>query len=353
MTDSLGVRTRMVKELLPRERKRIEELLAQHGLTYEGTPECTVLIEDLEEKIVATASIEGCVIKMVAADPEWEESGLAGAATSKIIQYARENGIFHLFLYTKPDMALKFASIGFRELARTDSVVLMESGQPSAEDYRKMLESVKFPSNFAPFGAAVVNCNPFTLGHRYLIETASKMCGALYVIVVQEDASVFPFKDRMRLVSEGVRDLTNVKVLPSAGYAVSKATFPTYFLKDRGLDTVAAVQAELDVTLFANLFVPALELSMRFVGTEPFCRTTEAYNDAMKKILPAHGVKLVEIPRINDASGMPVSASRVRKALKDKDCETLKMLLPPVTLEYLMSQDGMAVIEKLRSEKTE
>lgn len=344
-----GFEIRAVLSPSRREKERVEALLALHGLIYEGTPDCTILIEDSDENLVATAGIQDNVVKMVAVDPEWQDAGLAGIVISKVLQYAGENGIFHLFVYTKPDMADKFASMGFHELARVDSAVLLESGQPSAEDYCAMLKSQRFTAASGPFGAVVVNCNPFTLGHRYLIETAAERCGGLYVIVVQEDVSVFPFKDRMRLVREGVKDILNVRVLPSGDYAVSRATFPTYFLKDRGVDAVSGIQAELDVTLFANLFVPALSLSIRFVGTEPFCATTEIYNKAMKKILPAYGVEVVEILRANDPSGTAISASRVRKAIKDGDCDILKMLLPEVTLDYLASEEGRHVAERLRA----
>ncbi len=347
----LGFESRIVHKLNSSERAQVEALLFKHGLAFEETPDRTVLVEDPDEKVIATASIQGSVVKMVAIDPEWQEAGLAATVISNILQYARENGIFHLFIYTKPDMAEKFAFMGFSELARTETVVLMESGQPSIQEYRMMLEKNRLDKAFAPFGAVVVNCNPFTLGHRYLIETAARRCGGLYVIVVEEDASVFPFADRIRLVREGTKDIPNVKILRSGDYAVSRATFPTYFLKDKEMDSVSAAQAELDATLFGKLFVPELSIKTRFVGTEPFCPTTNIYNSAMKKILPHYGVDVIEIQRIEDISGVAVSASRVRKAIKAADMSTLKTLLPKVTLDYLVSDEGKAVVDKLRSTK--
>lgn len=333
-----GFESRIIRVLDKREKKQVEELLQKHGLVFEGVPDRTAVIEDSEEKIVATASIQGKVVKMVAADPEWQEAGLSGVVISEILRYASENGIFHLFVYTKPDMAEKFSFMGFSELARCRNVVLMESGKPSVEEYKKMLRENLFEKSAGPFGAAVMNCNPFTLGHRYLIETAAKQCGGLYIIVVQEDASDFPFADRIRLVREGTKDLPNVKVLPSGDYAVSRATFPTYFLKDMETNAVTETQAELDATLFANLFVPELSLTKRFVGTEPFCATTKIYNETMKKILPARGLEIVEIERLTDSSGLAVSASRVRKAVEARDEAALKNLLPQVTLDYLASK---------------
>jgi len=332
------------------ERRQVESLLKRHGLIFEDDPDCTVLIEDENEKIIATASLKDNIVKMVAIDPEWQEAGLSGTVISSVLQYARENRIFHLFIYTKPDMAEKFEFMGFSELARTGSVVLMEAGQPSVSDYKGMLASCRFDSKTAPFGAIVVNCNPFTLGHRYLIETAASRCGGLYVIVVQEDASVFPFTDRIKLVREGTADIPNVRVIPSGNYAVSRATFPTYFLKERRTESVSATQAELDATLFAKLFVPELSIKTRFVGTEPFCPTTSIYNSAMKKILPIYGVDVIEIQRVEDSEGIAISASRVRDAIKNSDTDLLAKLLPKVTLDYLSSYEGRLIIDKIRGE---
>ena len=342
-----GFECRTAKDLLPYEKEAVCELLHSHGLTYEGNPDATVIVEDSSENLAATASIEGNVIKMVASDPMYQEAGLAGIVVSAVIQYAREHGIFHLFLYTKPDMAEKFSYLGFSELAGTSSAVLMESGLPSSSDYIKSLDEYK--SNEAPFGAIVMNCNPFTKGHRYLIEKAASQCSSLYVIAVEEDISDFPFKDRIALIREGICGLNNVKVIPSGGYAVSRATFPSYFLKDSGSDSVSSVQAELDVTLFANLFVPALKITERFVGTEPFCATTKIYNDKMKEILPKRGVTVTEIERISDKGAVPISASRVREAIKNGKKDILEELLPKTTLDYLASQKGIEVIKKIRS----
>ena len=342
-----GFQTRTIRDLSWNEKKQVESLLEINGLTFEGRPDCTAVVENSEEKLIATASIQGKVIKMVAADPEWQEAGLSGMVISELLKYARENGIFHLFVYTKRDMADKFASLGFSELARTDAIVLMESGHPSSDDYRLVLRKNRTFEGSTNIGASVMNCNPFTLGHRYLIEKAAGECDGLYVIVVQEDLSHFPFSDRLRLVQEGTRDLQNVRIVPSGDYAVSRATFPTYFLKDKGLTSVAERQAELDATLFANLFVPELLIKKRFVGTEPFCQTTAKYNEMMKKVLPPRGVEVVEIMRLNDISGTAVSASRVRRAIVENDMEALKIMLPPVTMDYLRSEKGRAVVNKL------
>ena len=68
-----GLQTRTIRDLSRNEKKQVESLLGINGLTFEGSPDCTAVVENTDEKIIATASIQGKVIKMVAADPEWQE----------------------------------------------------------------------------------------------------------------------------------------------------------------------------------------------------------------------------------------------------------------------------------------
>lgn len=330
-----GFTSRVTGQPTERELQEIRSLLAANGLVFEGQPDFTAIAEDDGGKIVATASLDGNVIKMVAAESEYRESGLSGVVITELLRCAAEHSLFHLFLYTKPDASDKFASVGFRELARTADVVFMESGSPSADDFRAGLEAERFSCAGKIYGAAVMNCNPFTLGHRYLIEKAAERCDGLYVIVVEEDISEFPFADRVSLVRRGTEGIKNVKVLPSGPYAISRATFPSYFLKDRSADSVAERQAELDIALFAKLYVPALSLSVRFVGTEPFSETTRMYNRKMSDILPRSGVEVIELPRLCDARGKAISASEARSGARRGDSERLSELLPDITLRYL------------------
>lgn len=340
-----GVSCRVTRHPDRFERRAAERLLGEAGLVFEGAPDYTAFAEDCDENIIATASLEGNVIKMVAADPEWREAGLSGQVISALMGAARADGRYKFFVYTKPEAAPKFASLGFRELAASKRSVLMECGAPGVNEFRASLEAER-AKNGPRSAAAVMNCNPFTLGHQFLIEQGAKAAPVFYVIVVEEDASAFPFADRLALVREGTAHLPNVRVLASGSYAVSKATFPTYFLKDRGELPVAAEQAELDARLFGRLFVPALGVGRRFVGTEPLCPVTAVYNETLKNVLPEYGCEVVEITR-KESEGAPVSASRVR-AMIAEGADGLETLLPQVTLDYLKSPRGREAAAKLR-----
>lgn len=181
-------------------------------------------------------------------------------------------------------------------------------------------------------GSIVMNCNPFTNGHKHLICTAAKLVDILYVFVVQENKSVFPFEDRFMLVKKGCQDFSNVIVVPSGKFMISSVTFPEYFEKESNKDVV--IDVSNDLRLFCTKIAPHLRISVRFAGTEPNDIVTRQYNQAMKQILPEYGIEFIEIPRV-EQSGEPVSASLVRKYLKEKNWVEILKLVPESTYEYL------------------
>ena len=340
---------RMYENPDSRVRSRVSILLEKENLVFEGQPEFTVCLEDDDGEIYATASLDGKIIKMVAVDASLQEGGYSSKVISAVISRARQKGKTSLFVFTKAGTAERFLSFGFQEIARYNPVVLLEMGEPGIRTYRAMLRQhrAKLPEGKDLAGGVVVNCNPFTLGHRYLIEEAGSRCDHLYVVVVQADLSLFPFADRIELVRKGTEDLPNVTVLPSGDYAVSPATFPAYFLRDDDSLRKAHIQASLDVTLYANLFGEELGITRRFVGTEPYCPVTRQYNHAMKAILPSRGIELVEIPR-KEREGAAISASSVRQFIREDRWEELEKLVPQVTWEYLRDLRQKDIIRKIR-----
>ena len=186
-------------------------------------------------------------------------------------------------------------------------------------------------------GAIVMNCNPFTNGHLYLIEQSAKQVDWLYVFVVSEDKSRFPFRDRFRLVSEGVKkSCDNVSVIPSGNLILSAGTFPEYFVKETMGEEVV-LDTSSDVELFAQYIAPLLNISVRFAGEEPFDAVTRQYNRDMRRVLPQYGMRFVEIPRKTENQEV-ISASRVRALLAKGDFEGIKHLVPEVTYRYLTEE---------------
>lgn len=203
----------------------------------------------------------------------------------------------------------------------------------------------------------VVNCNPFTLGHQFLIEKASAENDIVYLFVVKENLSLFPYEIRKRIITQGVSHLDNVIILSSGPYIVSGAIFPNYFLKSESWDEITQRQAEVDVNIFAEYIVPILNINKRYIGTENYCKTTRSYNQAMKVILPKVGCEVIEVTRksmgmTDDNQENFISASKVRQAIKNHDLDSVLNFLPDVTREFLLSGESQEIRNKIIEAKT-
>jgi|YelNatPaOPRAMG01_1025707.scaffolds.fasta_scaffold01992_8 [citrate (pro-3S)-lyase] ligase len=343
-------------------------LLISRGL---NVPENADLIIGLYEgdTLIATGSLVGTVLQGIAVSSQTEGEGAAAAIVSSLIKNAVNRGIQHLFLFSSAQEANRFEALGFSLLASTAQILAFSDFLEGANGAALLewptgqidnwLNSLKPVVEGKPYGsgAVVVNCNPFTLGHRALIEYAALKSPWLYVIVVEEDRSLFPFNVRFELVKKGTADIKNITVLKGGQYVISSATFPTYFIRPKNseADTVSiavSLHAALDLILFRRYIAPALKVTDRFVGTEPYCPTTSSYNKMMKKILPAakgEGVpiRVHEIPRF-EIEGAAVSASRVRDLLRSGNIHAIKPLVPETTWQWLTSAEALPVIKKIQ-----
>lgn len=310
-----------------RSKKLWEQLLSRAGLEPDTHTEQTVLVWDAEV-LVAAGSRQGALLKCIAVDPDYRGEDLTATVLTHLRSEALQQGYRHLFLYTKPENRLLFQSLFFYPVAHTRDVALLENRKNGIEEFLKTLPE---GTGEKTVGAAVMNCDPFTLGHRYLIETAARECDRVYVFVLSEEQGRFSAVDRLAMVKAGTKDLQNVTVLPTGPYLISAATFPTYFLKDR--EQASQVQCQLDITIFGKYFAPHFGITRRYVGSEPLSPMTGSYNSALLRQLPAYGVEVKEIPRL-EKDGKPVSASAVRAGLAAG--EDIRMLVPKTTYQYLI-----------------
>lgn len=341
----------------PRQRQRIEAFLKRNGLRFDDMHYYAAVTDD-DGEMIAGGGLKGNVIKCVAVDDAHKGEAIANTLISHLIAHANEEGHSNVMLFTKPKNRQLFESLSFRLLAEAPEAVLMETGIGGINYMVEQLKKIKEegevckennqgckkeektnlnPSTPQPLttttplrGVVVMNCNPFTLGHRYLIEQAAKQVERLFVMVVREDCSLFAYAERKAMVEQGVAHLKNVTVIDGSEYAISQATFPTYFLKR--LDDAADTQMLLDLDLFRRHIAPALGATVRFVGTEPTDRLTRRYNQLMHEVL----ADVRETARL-EKKGNAVSASRVRKAMEQGDMSTIRQLVPPTTLPYIIA----------------
>lgn len=323
-------------------RRRVEAFLAANGLRLAPLDRYVVVTRDEDgDEILAGGGLDGNVIKCVAVSESARSEGLMNILVSRLIVIAREEGRESVKAFTKPENEGIFKSLGFGLLASAPKAILMENGRGGLPEYKKYLESLARPGRN---GAIVMNANPFTKGHRYLVEQAASQVDNLYVIVVKEDRSRFPYVERKAMIEAGCAGLDNVVVCEGSDYAISAATFPTYFLKK--LDDATDTQIALDLDLFVNHIARPLGVTVRFAGSEPEDALTRRYNELMAEILPGTSVAVVrqarrpidfvEIPRL-EQNGNPISATSLRRALDKGNLKEAMEYIPKSTVPYLVA----------------
>lgn len=201
------------------------------------------------------------------------------------------------------------------------------------EYIHSILQEFPLLSEASECGSIVMNCNPFTKGHRYLIDYAARQVERLYIFVVQEDKSFFKFEDRLEMVKQGTVDLKNVVVVSSGKFIISSLTFPEYFMKDYVKEKNFDVS--MDVETFCKYIAPPLKIKKRFAGEEPFDLVTKNYNENMNRILPKYGMEFCEIPRLALDKERVINATEVRRLLKERDFDTISDYVPQSTMEIL------------------
>ena len=351
---------------------KVERFLAANGLRLEEV-DLYIAVQDADGNILAGGGLSKDIIKCIAVAPEARSEGLATPLVSRLIAEASAMGVHNVKVFTKPEYRAVFESLGFKLLAQAPKAILLENGR-GLEHYCEYLKGFRRPGKS---GVIVMNANPFTLGHKYLIDKASEQVDTLYVIPVREDVSRFSYAERLAMIRSAIATPTHaeasagaianptraeasVVVLEGSDYAISAATFPTYFLKN--LSDAAETQMQLDLDLYSRWIAPALGATVRFVGSEPVDALTAHY---ITLILNA-----VEIPRLQMASadatenpaaseqrpevcsasaknyadataehtsGLVVSASSVRRLLAVGNYAAAAALCPVTTHPYLLA----------------
>lgn len=326
-----------------RSMQQLDALLKKEGIQRDKNLDYTVGLFDEDYNLVATGSCFHNTLRCLAVDSDYQGEGLLNKVMTHLIDFQFNRGNIDLFLYTKCDKAKFFGDLGFHEIARVDGkVVFMENRKTGFSNYLNHLQN---ETNIcgSSIGAVIMNANPFTLGHQYLLETASAQCDVVHVFAVSEDISLVPFKTRYDLIKKGSAHLNNIVYHETGNYIISNATFPSYFLKDS--DTVIRSHAKLDIQVFIQI-ANTLGITKRFVGTEPFSQVTGIYNQVMKEELENAGIQCIIVPR-KEGNNCAISASKVREMIHNDNWEELRNLVPESTFNYFISDEAKPVIEKI------
>lgn len=362
----------------------VDALLEREGIHRDQHLDYTAAMLDEDYHVIATGSLFGNTLRCMAVSSDHQGESLMNAIVSHLVEVQYSRGNYHLFLYTKCDSARFFGNLGFYEITRVpeENIVFMENKRTGFRDYLAALqretqqaeatardeanagepgpshpaEGARTPGGSCAagpaalnqserVGAIVMNANPFTLGHRYLVEQARAACGVLHLFMVSEDVSLVPFSVRKKLIMEGTKDIPGIIYHEAGSYIISSATFPAYFQK--GDNAVIRSQAGIDARIFTQI-AAALGITDRFVGDEPTSVVTGIYNEILSTALPEAGVACHIIPR-KEADGKAISASTVRSCIHDGRLEDIRGLVPETTYRYFTSPEAASVIGRIRA----
>lgn len=314
------------------EKEQTKMLLALSNLSYDKNITNTYNLYDGDD-IIGTISTFENVIKMVAVLPERQGEHITLELMHHVMRIFEQQNVVKYFLFTKPEHKALFSEFHLTLIVETKTIVLFENSiWPIQDTLYKM--KTKLKQKHGKRACIVMNCNPMTLGHLYLIEKASKEHHDVLIFLVEENRSLFPFNVRFSIVEKACKHLKNVTVLPSTSYIISRATFPTYFIKDAS--SVSHEYMILDITLFKQYFMPIFDIDFRYVGSEPYDEATQLYNETMQAIL---GDQLVVVDRLAIDQHI-ISASYIRYLMMEKDYQTIKKLVPKPTYHFLKSKEG-------------
>ncbi len=324
-------------------RQEMDALLQREGICRDANLDYSCGLYDEEEELLATGSCFGNTIRCLAVAGQYRGQGLLAQVVSHLLTVQAQRGYLQVFLYTKPENLAFFTGLGFYEIARSEEAVFLENRREGFAKYCAGLK--RRPGEQA--AAVVMNANPFTLGHRHLLEQAAEENDVVHLFLLSENHGPIPFSVRKRLVQEGISDLPNVVLQETGPYLISSATFPSYFMKDG--DSVIRAQAQLDLAVFGRI-AAALNIRRRYVGEEPGSHVTALYNREMARCLPNMGIDCRIIPRLK-TEGAVISAGAVRQAIHDGCLEAVRSMLPESTYRYFTSAEADPVREAIRREK--
>lgn len=283
----------------------LSEFLLERDVIYEDV-DTSYIIRDAGE-IIATVSVKKNLIKFFYIDDKYQGEGLAIELINSALEDIIAKGYRSYYVFTKAKNENIFTSLSMDTIEKTEDVVLLEGGFFKYADW---IENIKTDLDKDEYNAIVMNANPLTLGHEYLVDKALDDARDLIIFVLEEDASYFSTRDRYEIVKKHYQDNDRVHVYKSGPYIISRATFPTYFLK-KDTDKLK-VYTELDAKIFARRIAKDLNIKKRYFGTEPIDKVTEKYNEMMKKILFEYGIECEFIER-KTIDGEVISASKVRE----------------------------------------
>ncbi len=238
----------------------------------------------------------------------------------------------------------KAVQSGIRQSQFLEYLDLIGDGIKGLEEWEKSLAAAIEGKNVD--ACIVMNANPLTVGHRYLVELASRRSSGLLVLVIQgspesggkgnhENTGIkFPFQVRLEMARTCLSEIPGVVVLPSGPYIISRDDYPKHFLSDEM--GPASAHAVLDSMVFCHV-LNSLGIDKAFAGDEPRDELSEIHLNALRIECRDRGIalKVAERKRLGERY---ISSALARQAMADKDMEMLRAIVPKSVIDLALSE---------------
>lgn len=323
--------------------KKAKLLLNKYNLEFEKDV-CKTIVIKINNKVIGAGSIDTNILKNIVIDEKFRGQGLLNKLVTKLKKELYKNDFNKAFLYTSEKNIDLFNSLGFKVIEKVGKYpVFMEDSIKGIGEFQKNIS--KRINNFSSckleklnIGSLVMNCNPLTKGHLYLIEKASKENDLIIIFLVREERSFFSYKERLDLLKKGIStiDTDNILVFSGEDYIVSYATFPNYFKPKNNINFTRNF-CKLDAKIFGKYIAKPFNIDKRYIGEEPYSKVTNEYNQVLKSVLPQYGVKVIEVGR-KKHNDIIISASLIREYIRKKNWEEIKLLVPKTTYDYIIKE---------------
>ena len=160
-----GIRLAELFPLLGMDSALLTKYLEKHGLRYEPDIDAAFGLFDEDDVLVGCGCAAGDLLKCFAVDESLRGQNALGTLVSALVGNRYARGLSDLFVITRAKNEELFHVCGFYTLAGADGIVMLENRANGPEEYTAQI--CRQPAPEGSRGAIVMNCNPFTLGHRY------------------------------------------------------------------------------------------------------------------------------------------------------------------------------------------
>ena len=208
-----------------------------------------------------------------------------------------------------------------------------------ASIYSHRQELSKYTKIQGKKGIVIIYACPFTLGHKHLIDEALKIVNHLFVFVITEFFHGYSMLDRFDMVKNALLNYSNITLIHTENYMVSKQYFPKY--GNRSINVMSSDNLIYEEWLTEKYLYKYLDITYRFLGEEKEDYVTSVLNQVVKKSSAENNIKCIIIPR-KTINNCVISAKTFRAAINSGNIELARKLVPDTTLKHYFSHMRIA-----------